>query len=99
MNPSHVPQPPLDASTITLLAHCFALGDDYVRGRVRAGRVEVMHLLYVTSSHTGDFWEWVWANCRTGNTSQLAFLEDRIFRYGFEAYWAASRLCVIGVRY
>ena len=57
MQSNHVPQPPLDAVKITLLAHCFALGDAYVRGRVRAGRVEAMRLQYVTSSHTGDFWE------------------------------------------
>ena len=96
-NQGHPPAPPLDAEKITLLAHCFALGDAYVRGRVRAGRVEAMRLQYVTSSHTGDFWKWVWANCRTGNTSQLALLEDGIFRRGFEAYWAASRLCAVGV--
>ena len=99
MNRSHVPQPPLDAVKITLLAHCFALGDAYVRGCVRAGRVEAMRLQYVTSSHTGDFWKWVWANCRTGNTSQLALLEDGILRDAFEAYWAASRLCVVGVHH
>ena len=97
MQSNHVPQPPLDAVKITLLAHCFALGDAYVRGCVRAGRVEAMRLQYVTSSHTGDFWKWVWANCRTGNTSQLALLEDGIFRRGFEAYWAASRRCAVGV--
>ena len=73
------PAPSLDAPKITLLAQCFALGDDYVRDHVR------------------DFWKWVWANCRTGNTSQLAFLEDRIFCDGFEAYWAASRRCAVGV--
>ena len=99
MQSNHVPQPPLDAVKITLLAHCFALGDAYVRGCVRAGRVEAMRLQYVTSSHTGDFWKWVWANCRTGNTSQLALLEDGILRDAFEAYWAASRLCVVGVRH
>ena len=97
MQANHVPLPPLDAAKITLLAHCFALGDAYVRGCVRAGRVEAMRLQYVTSSHTGDFWKWVWANCRTGNTSQLALLEDGIFRRGFEAYWAASRRCAVGV--
>ena len=96
-NQGHPPAPPLDAEKITLLAHCFALGDDYVRGRVRAGRVEAMHLQYVTSSHTGAFWKWVWANCRTGNTSQLALLEDGILRDAFEAYWAASRRCAVGV--
>ena len=61
--------------------------------------VEAMRLQYLTCSHTGDFWKWVWANCRTGNTSQLAFLEDGVFRHGFEAYWAASRLCAVGVHH
>ena len=38
MQSNHVPRPSLDAAKITLLAHCFALGDDYVRGHVRTGR-------------------------------------------------------------
>ena len=37
MRQQYVPRPPLDAPKITLLAQSFALGDGYVRGRVRAG--------------------------------------------------------------
>ena len=37
MQSNHVPRPSLDAAKITLLAQTFALGDGYVRGRVRAG--------------------------------------------------------------
>ena len=33
----------------------------------------------------------VWANCRTGNTSQLCFLEDGIIEEAFGKYWLASR--------
>ena len=33
----------------------------------------------------------VWANCRTGNTSQLCFLKDGIIEKAFDLYYAVSR--------
>ena len=88
----------LSASLIAYIAHMFTMGDVEVRACASAIRVEAKGLQLLHSFDTGnDFWRWVWSFCRTGNTSQLSFLVDGVFRRGFSGYWEASRLRVHGV--
>ena len=88
----------LGAPEIAYIAHGFAMGDVEVRACVGAARVEAKTLKFLHSFDTGDDLAiWAWSFCRTGNTSQLSYLVDKIFRRGFSGYWEASRLRVDGV--
>ena len=88
----------LGASEIAYIAHGFAMGDVEVRACVGAARVEAKTLQFLHSFDTGDDLAiWAWSFCRTGNTSQLSWLVDGVFRRGFSGYWEASRLRVDGV--
>ena len=88
----------LGASEIAYIAQGFAMGDVEVRACVGAARVEAKTLQFLHSFDTGDDLAiWAWSFCRTGNTSQLSYLVDKIFRRGFSGSWEASRLRVDGV--
>ena len=88
----------LGASEIAYIAHGFAMGDVEVRACVGAARVEAKTLQFLHSFDTGDDLAiWAWSFCRTGNTSQLSYFVDGVFRRGFSGYWEASRMRVIGV--
>ena len=92
------PRLQLGASDFAYIAHGFAMGDVEVRACVGAARVEAKALQLLHSFDTGDdLVIWAWSFCRTGNTSQLSYLVDKIFRRGFSGYWDASRLRVDGV--
>ena len=92
------PRLQLGASDFAYIAHGFAMGDVEVRACVGAARVEAKALQLLHSFDTGDDLAiWAWSFCRTGNTSQLSYLVDKIFRRGFSGYWDASRLRVDGV--
>ena len=88
----------LGASEITYIAQGFAMGDEEVLACVGAARVEAKALQLLHSFDAGDDLAiWAWSFCRTGNTSQLSYLVDKIFRRGFSGYWDASRMRVFGV--
>ena len=92
------PKLQLNASRIAYIAQMFALGDVEVRACASAIRVEAKGVQLLHSFDTGDDLAiWAWSFCRTGNTSQLSYLVDKIFRRGFSGYWEASRLRVDGV--
>ena len=94
----NLPELKLNASRIAYIAHMFAMGDVEVRACASAIRVEAKGLQLLHSFDTGDdLKRWHWSFCRTGNTSQLSFLVDGVFRRGFSGYWEASRMRVFGV--
>ena len=96
----HGSPPPLNlnASKIAYIAHMFVMGDVEVRACASAIRVEAKGLQLLHSFDTGDDLAiWAWSFCRTGNTSQLSYLVDKIFRRGYSGYWDASRMRVDGV--
>ena len=92
------PKLQLNASRIAYIAQMFALGDVEVRACASAIRVEAKGVQLLHSFDTGDDLKRLhWHLCRTGNTSLLSFLVDKVFPRGFSGYWEASRMRVFGV--
>ena len=92
------PKLQLGAAEIAYIAHGFTMGDVEVRACAGAARVEAKALQLLHSFDAGDdLQRWHWSFCRTGNTSQLSWLVDGVFRRGYSGYWDASRMRVDGV--
>ena len=70
-----VPKQPMTFKYLCLMCHCFVLGTPWIFKSLSKRMLKKL----------------VWANCRTGNTSQLCFLMAGIMPLAFGAYYWASR--------